>query len=151
MLKTFGGGVARYGVPGVVIGLAIASLLDLRTREAAAQTSPNRPAASRAPAPNRAGDNGKSVSSKNGSSTDSSGTIAMVANPGGPVQWLYLIDTKKQAFAIYKIDPGTPNKVVKLEACRQYQWDLKLEQYNNQTPEPSDIEAQVRTLDQNNP
>jgi hypothetical protein len=149
MVKRWSGGIARYGVPGVLIGLAIASLLDLRGREAVAQTGAGRPVAGRAPVSGRSAE--KPVTSKNGSGTDSSGTIAMIANPGGPVQWLYLIDTKKQAFAIYKVDPSTPNKVVKLEACRQYQWDLKLEQYNNQTPEPSDIEAQVRTLDQNNP
>ena len=36
--------------------------------------------------------------------------------------------------------------VVKLEASRQYKWDLKLEHYNNQAPEPDAIKATVETL-----
>jgi len=72
----------------------------------------------------------------------------MVTAPSGPAQWLYLIDTKSHAFAIYRLDPTNPKGSVKLEAARQYQWDLKLEHYNNQVPEPAAIESLVRTLAQ---
>ena len=64
----------------------------------------------------------------------------------GQSQWLYLIDTKNRAFALYRIDPTNPKGIVKLEASRQYEWDLKLEHYNNQPPEPDAIKATVQTL-----
>ena len=31
----------------------------------------------------------------------------MVTAPSGSFQWLYLIDTKSHAFAIYRLDPST--------------------------------------------
>ena len=42
--------------------------------------------------------------------------------------------------------PTNPKGIVKLEASRQYKWDLKLEHYNNQAPEPDAIKATVETL-----
>jgi hypothetical protein len=75
---------------------------------------------------------------------EAAGTLAFVANPTGQLQWLYLIDTKKRAFALYRID--TNKGAVKLEAARQYRWDLELDQYNNQAPEPADVEARVKAL-----
>jgi hypothetical protein len=74
--------------------------------------------------------------------------LALVTSPTATSQLLYLIDTKSRAFAIYRVDPANPKGSVKLEAARQYQWDLKLEHYNNQSPEPSSIEAMVRPLAQ---
>jgi hypothetical protein len=79
---------------------------------------------------------------------DANGTLALVTSPGGSVQLLYLIDTRNQAFAIYRVDPSNPKGSVKLEASRQYQWDLKLEHYNNQAPEPAAIESTVKALSQ---
>jgi hypothetical protein len=79
---------------------------------------------------------------------DANGTLAFVTSPAGSIQWLYLIDTKTRAFAVYRVDPGNPKGSVKLEAARQYQWDLKLEHYNNQPPEPTAIESTVRALGQ---
>ena len=79
-------------------------------------------------------------------SGDSNGTLALITSNGGPVQWLYLIDTKNRAFAVYRVDPTSTKGTVKLEASRQYQWDLKLEHYNNQAPEPDAIKATVKTL-----
>jgi len=73
------------------------------------------------------------------------------ANAGGQSQWLYLIDTKSRAFALYRIDPANPKGIVKLEASRQYEWDLKLEHYNNQPPEPDAIKATVQTLSRTTP
>ena len=59
---------------------------------------------------------------------------------------LYLIDTKAQAFAVYRVEPTGPkgSGTVKLEAARQYRYDLKLSEYNNQPPEVSAVEAMVR-------
>jgi hypothetical protein len=73
------------------------------------------------------------------------GTLALITT-AGLSQWLYLIDTKDHAFALYRIDPTNPKGIVKLEASRQYRWDLKLEHYNNQAPEPDAIKATVETL-----
>ena len=79
---------------------------------------------------------------------DANGTLALVTSPAGSGQWLYLIDTKTRAFAIYRVDPSNPKGALKLEAARQYQWDLRLEHYNNQAPEPAAIEATVKPLAQ---
>ena len=73
------------------------------------------------------------------------GTLALITTAGA-AQWLYLIDTKDRAFALYRVDPTNPKGIVKLEASRQYRWDLKLEHYNNQAPEPDAIKATVETL-----
>jgi len=70
----------------------------------------------------------------------------LITSTAEPTQWLYLIDTKDRAFALYRIDPTNSKGVVKLEASRQYKWDLKLEHYNNQAPEPDAIKATVETL-----
>lgn len=78
---------------------------------------------------------------------EASSTIAFTSPVGGSsaAQLLYLIDTKSQAFAVYRIDPQTPNGAVKLEAARQYRWDMRLSEYNNQKPEVAAIEAMVGT------
>jgi hypothetical protein len=76
-----------------------------------------------------------------------SGTIAFTTTSSGPngagQQYLYVIDTKTQAFAVYCIDPSNPKGAVKLEAARQYRWDLKLAEFNNQAPPVATIEAMV--------
>ena len=79
---------------------------------------------------------------------DANGTLAWSPRPRARAQWLYLIDTKTRAFAIYRVDPSNPKGTVKLEAARQYQWDLKLDHYNNQAPEPAAIESTVKALAQ---
>ncbi len=66
--------------------------------------------------------------------------IAFTTATNGPAQLLYLIDTKVQAFAVYRVDPQ--KGAVKLEAARPYRWDLKLE-YNNLPPEVGAVEAMV--------
>jgi hypothetical protein len=70
------------------------------------------------------------------------GTIAFTSGTG-PTQFLYLIDTKSQALAVYRVDPQNPKGSLKLEAARQYRWDLKLAEYNNLPPEVSAIESMV--------
>ncbi len=54
-----------------------------------------------------------------------------------------MIDTKAQALAVYRVDPQNPKGSVKLEAARQYRWDLKLAEYNNQPPDVASIESMV--------
>jgi hypothetical protein len=84
------------------------------------------------------------------SDASGTGTIALTAPAGGSAQLLYLIDTRARAFAVYRVDPASSKGTVKLEAARQYQWDLKLAQYNNSPPEVSAIESTVRSLGQPN-
>jgi hypothetical protein len=75
---------------------------------------------------------------------EADGTIALATNPNGPVQLLYLIDTRARAFTIYRVD--SMKGTVKLDAARQYGWDLKLTAYNNLEPQVAAIESMVRTL-----
>ena len=60
---------------------------------------------------------------------------------------LYLIDTKSQAFAIYRVEPSSNPRgsgSVKLEAARKYRWDLMLSEYNNLPPEVRAVESMVK-------
>lgn len=72
------------------------------------------------------------------------GTIAFTTPAGpGSAQLLYLVDTRTQALAIYRVDPSEVKGTLKLEAARQYGWDLRLGEFNNQPPEVSAVEAMV--------
>jgi len=138
--------VARYGLPGLVLGMFMAWGSGVRGPQVVAQTgSSEQPAGVQRVAP-RSVEGGKSTAGRSIAGGDGSGTLALIAETAGPAQWLYLIDTKKRAFAVYRIDPTNPKGTVKLEASRQYKWDLELEHYNNQAPEPAAIEATVKTL-----
>ncbi len=118
------GGVARYGLPGLAVGLALAWWAGGNGPTARAQATV--PAA------------------------EVNGTLAFVASPpgGSSSQMLYLIDTKAQAFAVYRVEPTGPrgSGTVKLEASRQYRYDLKLSEYNNLPPEASAVEAMVKSM-----
>lgn len=113
-------GVVRFGLPGLLAGLAIACLLGGQPApQARAQVPAQRPA-------------------------EAAGTLAFTSGmPGGP-QWLYLVDTRAQTFAVYRIDSQNSRGVVKLEAARHYQWDMQLAEYNNQQPEVAAIESMVK-------
>ena len=138
--------VVRYGLPGLVVGMVLAWGSGVRGPQVVAQTgSGERPAGGQRVAP-RSIEGGKSQAARSITGGDSGGTLALIAETTGPAQWLYLIDTKKRAFAVYRIDPSNAKGTVKLEASRQYKWDLELEHYNNQAPEPAAIEATVKTL-----
>ncbi len=117
------GGVARYGLPGLAVGLALAWW---------------------------GGGHGPSARAQGASpAADANGTIAFTSSSGNSAsQMLYLIDTKSQAFAVYRVDPTGPrgSGSVKLEASRQYRWDLKLSEFNNQPPEVSAVEAMVKSM-----
>jgi hypothetical protein len=110
--------VLGYGVPGVVVGLALPWWAG--GRDVTAQAVP--PGA------------------------ESNGTIAFTS-AAGTGQLLYLIDTREKSFAIYRVDPqGARSGSVKLEAARQYRYDLKLSEYNNLPPEVSSVEAMIRAV-----
>jgi hypothetical protein len=116
------GGAARYGLPGLIAGLALAWW---------------------------GGGNGPTARAQGITpGAESNGLIAFTSPVGGKSsQMLYLIDAKSRAFAVYRVEPGGPNGsgTLKLEATRKYEYDLKLEGFNNQSPSVSDIEAMVPT------
>jgi len=79
---------------------------------------------------------------------ESGGTIAFTTTTNGTTQWLYLIDTKGRAFALYRIDPTSPGGKgsLALAAVRNYSYDLKLTEYNNLPPEVDKVKSIVQTL-----
>jgi hypothetical protein len=131
----------RFGVPGLVLGLGLAWSLDGRGPVVHAEP-PNT-------LPMPANDRGKTVVPPQ-AGADGSGTIAFSASYGSNAQLLTVIDTKTRAFAVYRIDPSNPKGSVKLEAVRQYQWDLQLTDYNNLQPEVAAIKSTVKSLGQTN-
>jgi hypothetical protein len=128
-------GVIRYGLPGLILGLVLCKWMG--GQELQAQATP--PGSTQTASIDR---------SRSAPANDPSGTIAFTTNVPGSVtgsQLLYLIDTKSRAFAIYRVEaPNNAKGSVKLEAARQYQWDLKLSDYNNLGLQPTDIETAVR-------
>ena len=132
-------GVLRYGLPGLVLGLALAAGGRGGGRELWAQGPV--PAAVPMPVPAGGGFERTRAAAPGG---EADGTIAFATNPGGPVQLLYLIDTRARAFTIYRVD--STKGTVKLDAARQYGWDLKLTAYNNLEPQVAAIESMVKTL-----
>ena len=126
----------RFGLPGLILGLGLAWYLGGREPSALAQgANPNSIAqAEKARGTTQAG--------------DGSGTFAFTSPASGNAQLLYLVDTRSKAFAVYRIDPGSAKGTVKLEAARQYQWDLKVAEYNNQEPGVAAIETTVKSLGQ---
>jgi hypothetical protein len=138
--------LVRYGLPGLLFGMILAWGSGARGPQATAQTAAPDGPVGRERGATRSGETGRSATTRSTTLGEGSGTLAFIAETGSPAQWLYLIDTKKRAFAIYRIDPTNAKGTVKLEASRQYKWDLELEHYNNQAPEPAAIEATVKTL-----
>jgi len=130
-------GVARYGVPGLLLGAALMGGFGSGRGPSAQAQSDSLPGAERP----------RGAAATAGEPT---GTIAFTSSVGGSAQLLYLIDTRSRAFAIYRVDPANASGKgsVRLEATRQYQWDLKLEEYNNQPPEVRAVMSQIRTLGQ---
>lgn len=127
-------GVVRYGVPGLLLGLAVmGGFGNVRGPSALAEGLPG---AERSRAAAAAG-------------SDAPGTIAFTTmSNGGTSQLLYLIDTKAHAFAIYRIDPSNSKGAVQLAGSRQYQWDMKLSEYNNAQPDVASVESMIKTLGQ---
>lgn len=120
MSSVRGTALVRYGVPGLLAGLVLAwGMGGTRAPQAQAQSA---------------------------TPSDTSGTIAFTAAGPGSTQLLYIIDSRSQAFAVYQIDLQDIKGALKLEAARQYRWDLKLAQFNNQAPDVSSVEAMVGGL-----
>ena len=140
MAKRDWGGWVRYGLPGMALGLALAWGFGERGPSARAQG----PQVGSVPMPLPAAERGRGNVSQALAEGSAGGTIALTTAAGGQGQLLYLIDTRSKAFAVYRVDPTNPKGMVKLEAARQYQWDLKLDEYNNLEPLPSAIESAVR-------
>jgi len=139
-------GVARFGLPGLLLGLVLASGGRGGGRELWAQ-GPIPPPSSVSMAPGRGpGVDRVRLAASAGEAGD---TIAFATNPNGPLQLLYLIDTRSRAFVIYRVD--STKGTVKLDAARQYGWDLKLTEYNNLEPKVPAIESMVKTLGQQDP
>lgn len=135
---------ARFGLPGLLLGIALG--WGVRAREVFAQNPPLDGAPRSARTQSRPAEGTRSQAARPISGGDGSGTLSMTSAAPGGGQLLYLIDTRKQAFAVYRIDPANPKGTVKLEGSRQYRWDLELEHYNNQAPEPDAIRTTVKTL-----
>lgn len=126
-------GAVRYGLPGLLLGLAAAWTFGGGAAPAVRAQGP----AAAAP--------GESPRMVQGPATANDTIAFAVAGPGSP-QLFYLIDTRNQAFAIYRVDSANPKGSVKLEAARQYRYDLKLAEFNNQAPEVAAIESMVKAL-----
>jgi hypothetical protein len=111
---------ARYGAPGLLAGLMLAWALGMGR------------------APEVRADPQRSVD-------PSTGTIAFTSPGPNSSQFLFLIDTRNQAFAVYRVEPQEGKGAVKLQAARQYRYDLKLTEYNNLPPDVAGIESMVRS------
>jgi hypothetical protein len=140
-------GAIKFGLSGLLLGLAVSWAFGARGAQDGGariegQTAVPKPSAGRSSETTKPQGGARALAGG-----DSGGTLALItSSSNGPAQWLYLIDTKDRSFALYRIDPANPKGIVKLEASRQYRWDLKLEHYNNQAPEPDAIKATVETL-----
>jgi len=56
-------------------------------------------------------------------------------------QFLYVLDPQRQAFCLYRLDEqqGT----IRLEAARNFGWDLKFEEFNNEPPKVDSIKGML--------
>lgn len=125
------GEAARYGLPGLFLGVLLMG-----------GAGGGRGAAGQVQSEAAPGERARMAAAQAG---DGSGILAFTAPTAGTAQLLYLIDTRSRAFTIYRIDPANPDGTVKLVGARQYQWDLKLSHYNNQQPDVPAVEAIVKT------
>lgn len=125
-------GAARYGLAGLVLGVALTGGLGIGRGTATSVRAETAPGADRSRL-------------ATGAAGEASGTLAFTSSTAGSAQLLYLIDTKTKAFTIYRVDPAGAEGTVRLIGARQYQWDMKLSSYNNQPPEVSAIESTVKT------
>ena len=149
MVMRVASGMSRYGLVGLVLGIALSWVAGVRGPEASAQQTDRGGASGAQAGATRPAEGNRPQPPRPNTTGESNGTLALITGSSGgagQTQWLYLIDTKARAFALYRIDPTNSKGIVKLEASRQYEWDLKLEHYNNQPPEPDAIKATVQTL-----
>ncbi len=136
-----GGGWVRFGVPGVVLGLALAGWRGGDVSSVQAQGPGINGATIPMPL---AGDRSRPATAV--AAAEAGGTVVLSTPLGTNGQLLYVIDTNTKALVVYRIDPSNPKGMIKLEAARQYQWDLKLSEYNNLPPDVAAIESTVKSL-----
>ena len=67
------------------------------------------------------------------------GLIALSATTADGGQLVTLIDPKRQALGVYRIDPL--NGHIKLLSVRNVQWDLQMVQLNSEKPLPDEIQS----------
>ncbi len=154
MAGRLGSGWMRFGLPGMALGMLMTWGWAILGDQAAAQgPGPTTRPVSGGTTQGRSVQPAGGQSAKGTTAGEAGGILAMISSPqgSGPAQWLYLIDTKKRSFAIYRVDPTNPQGCVKLEASRQFRWDLDLDQYNNQGLEPADVKARVDAVNRSNP
>ena len=130
---------ARYGLPGMLLGLALAWMSSGRIDPIAQAQTPGQPTPRATNSPISPGmPRGGSVSQG-----ESNGLITMrTTNAQDGSEWLYLIDTREQVFAIYRMEP-TDRGLIKLIGVRKYSWDLKVTEWNNLPPDVNAIQAAV--------
>ena len=112
------GAILRFGMPGAVVGMALAWW------GLGGSTVPSLQAQSVSQAP--------------------SGLIALTTEAAGDAggSRLVVIDPRQLSMAVYKID-GFKGGAIKLEAARRIGGDLRLSEYNNLAPEVAAVEAMV--------
>ena len=114
------GQALRYGLPGAILGVALAWALG--------------------------GMLGHRLEARQAPQGALGGLIALTTEAAGSpgTTRLLLIDPRGQSMAVYKID-GLKGGSIKLEAARQFGADLKLSEYNNLPPEVAAVEAMATT------
>lgn len=129
----------RYGLPGVLLGLAMAWMISGRIDPVAQAQTPGQPGPRVANPPISPGTPRGGVVSQG----ENNGTIVMrTTNAQDGSEWLYLIDTREQVFAIYRMEPSDRG-LIKLIGVRKYSWDLKVTEWNNLPPDVNAIQAAV--------
>lgn len=88
------GGLVRYGLPGLVLGLGLAWFSGARAPEAAAQSGAGQAAQAHS-AGARPAETGRQAATRASVSGEANGTMALISGTGGPAQLLYLIDTRE--------------------------------------------------------
>ena len=72
------------------------------------------------------------------------GLTTTISGQPGQTQWLTLVNPSSQSLAVYRFEPNNPRGALKLEAVRQFRWDLMLSEYQNLPPEVSTVESMTR-------
>ncbi len=139
-------GVARFGLPGLLLGIALAWVSGVRGPEAAAQTGPGGLASANSGVGSVRGRQPSRRRRGRSPGEMSNGTLALITSGAGRPNGSISSTPRTAPSPSTASIPTNSKGIVKLEASRQYKWDLKLEHYNNQAPEPDAIKATVETL-----
>lgn len=126
--------ILRYGLPGMMVGVALCWVMGGANPTPANAQDPHMPSGARGFA-------------AEGVSGATNGTIAFTTTTPAGQSRLIIIDTAAKSFALYRIDsdPTKGGGAVKLETARQYRWDLQLQEYNNLPPAPKAVKSMVES------